>query len=382
MDRRRTYGPSCRFVVRVSNFPRTQLEIRLTVNPRLDLQSIGQVTDRGLCPLIDAPKAQPQCRLMVDQHGPSFNAWSVGLTVDILGREKLDWKECTSLSRLISKLVGQGCLAYLAQIRDIEVETPSIESIPVVDDLFDQLQSASVFSKIDLRSGYRQLKIRPEDVPKTAFRTRYGHYKFLIMSFGLTNAPAAFMILMNGVFKPFLDSFVIVFIDDILVYSKSEEEHADHLRIVLDPQKIEVVKNWVRPNSVMEVRSFVGLASYYRRFVKNFASIATYLTNLTKKEIPFEWTEKCEESFQKLKTLLTTAPILALPVEERGGVLANIEVKSTFIEKIKAKQFENANLEELRKKTMIGKAQDTTLDTEGVLNFKGRFCVSRVDGFI
>ena len=161
-------------------------------------------------------------------------------------------------------------------------------------------------------------------MPKTAFRTRYGHYEFLVMSFGLTNAPGAFMSLMNGVFKPFLDSFVIVFIDDILVYSKSKEEHADHLRILLgvlgkqklyakfskcefwlesvaflghvvskegvmvDPQKIEAVKNWVRPSSVTEVKSFVGLASYYHRFVKNFASIATHFTNLTKKEIPFE----------------------------------------------------------------------------------------------
>ncbi|KAH0725405.1 hypothetical protein KY284_001270 [Solanum tuberosum] len=192
--------------------------------------------------------------------------------------------------------------------------------LPRIDDLFDQLQDASVFSKIDLRSSYHKLKIRLEDVPKMAFRTSYGHYEFLVMLFGLTNMPVAFMSLMNMVFKPFLDSFVIIFIDDILVYSKSEDEHADHLRIVLcvlwkhrlyakfskcefwltlvaflglvvskegvmvEPQNIEAVKNCVQPSFVREVSSFVGLGSYYHRFVKDIASIATHLRNSTKKE--------------------------------------------------------------------------------------------------
>ena len=209
--------------------------------------------------------------------------------------------------------------------------------LPRIDDLFDQLKGANYFSKIDLRSGYHQLKIKPEDIPKTAFRTRYGHYEFLVMAFGLTNAPAAFMDLMNRVFKKYLDKFVIVFIDDILIYSKSEGEHAEHLRIVLgilrkeklyakftkcefwlrevqflghivssegirvDPAKIEAVLNWERPKTPTEVRSFMGLAGYYRRFVKDFSKIVVPLTKLTRKNVKFEWTDKCEKSFQELK---------------------------------------------------------------------------------
>ncbi|XP_059307043.1 uncharacterized protein LOC132058603 [Lycium ferocissimum] len=229
--------------------------------------------------------------------------------------------------------------------------------LPRIDDLFDQLQGAKFFSKIDLRSGYHQLKIKEEDIPKTAFRTRYGHFEFLVMSFGLTNAPAAFMDLMNRVFKPYLDRFIIVFIDDILVYSKNREDHANHLRITLttleenelyakfskcefwldsvaflghvvtgdgikvDPQKIAAVKDWPRPTSATEIRSFLGLANYYRKFVEGFSSIASPLTKLTQKTAKFQWSEACERSFQELKTRLTSAPILTLPSGSGGYVV-------------------------------------------------------------
>jgi hypothetical protein len=229
--------------------------------------------------------------------------------------------------------------------------------LPRIDDLFDQLKGAQVFSKIDLRSGYHQLKIKAEDVAKTAFRTRYGHYEFLVMPFGLTNAPAAFMDLMNRIFQPYLDQFIVVFIDDVLVYSKDKAMHEQHLRTTLqllrekklyaklskcefwldqvvflghvisgagievDPQKVQAVVNWDRPHNVSEVRSFLGMAGYYRRFVEGFSKIAIPLTQLTHKQTKFKWSDACESSFQELKDRLVSAPILALPTEGQGYVV-------------------------------------------------------------
>ncbi|KAL4583755.1 hypothetical protein LXL04_008338 [Taraxacum kok-saghyz] len=221
--------------------------------------------------------------------------------------------------------------------------------LPRINDLFDQLQGSTHYSKIDLRSGYHQLSVQEEDVPKTAFRTRYGHYEFLVMPFGLTNAPAVFMDLMNRVCRPYLDKFVIVFIDDILIYSRSKQEHGEHLRLILellrkeklyakfskcefwirevkflghvvsqegihvDPSKIEAIKNWRTPKTPTKVRQFLGLAGYYRRFIANFSKLAKPLTALTQKGVAFDWEDKQEESFQKLKHMLCTAPILSLP---------------------------------------------------------------------
>ncbi|KAJ9544144.1 hypothetical protein OSB04_023851 [Centaurea solstitialis] len=221
--------------------------------------------------------------------------------------------------------------------------------LPRIDDLFDQLQGATYFSKIDLRSGYHQMRVREEDIAKTAFRTRYGHYEFLVMPFGLTNAPAVFMDLMNRVCRPYLDKFVIVFIDDILIYSRSKEDHEHHLRLILellkaeqlyakfskcefwirevhflghvvnrdgihvDPAKIEAIKKWEAPKTPTEIRQFLGLAGYYRRFIANFSKIAQPLTALTQKDKKFIWGEKQEEAFQVLKHKLCNAPILALP---------------------------------------------------------------------
>ncbi|GJW12810.1 putative reverse transcriptase domain-containing protein [Tanacetum coccineum] len=191
--------------------------------------------------------------------------------------------------------------------------------LPRIDDLFDQLQGSSVYSKIDLRSGYHQLRVREEDIPKTAFRTRYGHYKFQVMPFGLTNAPAVFMDLMNRVCKPYLDKFVIVFIDDILIYSKDKKEHEEHLKAILELLKKEELyakfskcEFWI-PKTPTEIRQFLGLAGYYRRFIEGFSKIAKPMTKLTQKKVAFEWGDKQEAAFQTLKNKLCSAPVLALP---------------------------------------------------------------------
>ncbi|KAK8934166.1 hypothetical protein KSP39_PZI014581 [Platanthera zijinensis] len=226
--------------------------------------------------------------------------------------------------------------------------------IPRIDDLFDQLVGSTVYSKLDLKSGYYQLKIKESDIPKTAFSTRYGHYEFTVMPFGLTNAPSVFMDLMNRTFREYLDQFVIVFIDDILVYSQSEDDHFKHLHMVLetlrrnqlyakfskcefwlssvaflghiisgagiavDPAKIVAIREWPVLSSVAEVRSFLGLAGYYRRFVENFSRIALPLTSLTRKDQRFVWSPECAQAFEELKGRLTTAPILCSPSGTEG----------------------------------------------------------------
>eukprot|EP00253_Pinus_taeda_P020306 PITA_20306 len=220
--------------------------------------------------------------------------------------------------------------------------------LPRIDELFDQVKDETVFSKIDLRSGYHQIRIKDEDIAKTAFRTRYGHYEFVVLPFGLTNALATFMCLMNSIFHPYLDQFMLIFIDDILIYSRTIEEHHEHLRIVLqtlrehqlyakfskcdffkeeiqylghvitkdgiavDPEKIKAIMEWPVPKDVVDVRYFMGLAGYYRRFVEGFSKVAFPITSLQKKGKLFHWTPNCQKSFEHLKHLLTTAPILSI----------------------------------------------------------------------
>lgn len=228
--------------------------------------------------------------------------------------------------------------------------------LPRIDQLMDQLRSAKVFSSMDLQSGYHQIRISPEDVPKTAFRTPFGHYQFKVLSFGLTNAPATFQNVMNDIFREQLGKFVLVYIDDIVIFSSSPEEHLAHLECVLqilqkeklfarlrkchfekseikflghlvgtegikvDPAKISVVKDWPVPRNLRQVQSFLGLATYFRKFIQGFSNLVAPLTALSKKGLV--WTDwppdsACQKSFDGTKHALTHAPTLAMPDFEK-----------------------------------------------------------------
>ena len=229
--------------------------------------------------------------------------------------------------------------------------------LPRTDELLDQLHGAKVFSKIDLQSGYHQVRVKDSDIEKTAFRTRYGHYEFKVLPFGLTNAPATFMSFMNEVLRPYLDQFVVVFLDDILIYSKNQDEHMEHLRLVLeklrehhlfakqskcaflleeveflghvvssqgikmDAAKVKAVADWPQPASVRDVRSFLGLIGYYRRFIQDFSRLAAPLTELTRKDINFYWSSEHAAAFNALKAAIQTAPVLATPDPTKPFIL-------------------------------------------------------------
>ncbi|GBG77650.1 hypothetical protein CBR_g24098 [Chara braunii] len=241
----------------------------------------------------------------------------------------------------------EGELRMCIDYRGLNVITvKNVGPLPRIDDLLDRVQGCKYFSKIDLKSGYHQIEVHPDDQYKTAFRTRYGHYEFIVMPFGLTNAPTTFQRCMNDLFRPWLDKFVVVYLNDILVFSKTLPEHQGHLRQVLEKlresnfkinakkcewaktqvlylghvldgdgikpedNKIAAIRDWPTPRTLTKLRSFLGLANYYRKFVRNFSTIAAPLRRLLKKEAIWQWDRDCTSALKKLKHVLIKYHVL------------------------------------------------------------------------
>lgn len=229
--------------------------------------------------------------------------------------------------------------------------------LPRIDEMFEQLHGSAFFTKLDLASGYHQIRMSQDSIEKTAFKTKYGHYEFTVMPFGLTNAPATFQCVMNSILSPYLDRFVLVYLDDILIYSKTYEEHLEHLRTILqvlrdnkfyckrskclfaateveylghlltphgvqvDPKKVEAIINWPTPTNVTQLRSFMGLLQYYDTFIDHFAEVAFPLTELFKKDVPWAWNDEHVHAFQELKRLVSSPPCLLMPDLEKPFVV-------------------------------------------------------------
>ncbi|GBG88384.1 hypothetical protein CBR_g47083 [Chara braunii] len=237
------------------------------------------------------------------------------------------------------------------------ITVKNAEPLPRIDDLLDRVQGCKYYSKIDLKSGYRQIATRPEDQHKTAFRTRYSLYEFVVMPFGLCNAPGTFQHAMNRIFHDHLDKFVVVYLDDILIFSTSAEEHAKHVETVLsllrrhkykvnlekcefgrtkilylshevsaegirpEDAKVASTRDWPRPQTVIEVRSFLGMCGYYRNFVKNYSTVASPLTDLTRLDTPWDWSDECEGVFKRLKHALLNHEVLMVPDPQKPFIV-------------------------------------------------------------
>jgi hypothetical protein len=295
-------------------------ELEFTIDLKPGTEPIARMPYRMSTPELQELRMQLKELLDLGLIRPSVSPW--GAPIIFIRKKDGSWRLCIDYHQLNKETIKN---QYL---------------LSRIDDLFDQMKGAMVFSKIDLRSGYHQLWIKEDDIPKTSFKMRFGHYEFIVLPFGLTNAPGVFMSLMNGVFHEYLDKFIQVFIDNILIYSRMMEEHDEHLRLVLqclrenklygklskcsfyqskihylghvisgegiimDPTKVKAIMEWPAPTNVPEVCSFMGLAGYYRRFIEGFSKIENPITELQKKNKKFVWTEKCVEEFRRLKEIV------------------------------------------------------------------------------
>jgi len=269
--------------------------------------------------------------------------------------------------------------------------------LPRIDDLFDKLQAAKVFSSIDLRSAYHQVRLKPEDVPKTAFTTLFGLFEYTVLCFGLTNAPATFQAVMNDV----LSKFVLVYLDDIVIFSKTEEEHVMHLDIVMrilqkhklyaklskcsfaqnelivlghvvgqnglrvDPKKVLVVKDWPVPQKRLQVQSFLGFANYFRKFMIGSAALVHPLRHLSKESVRFSWTKEYQEAFEGVKHALCTAPVLVLPDLSKGFEVicdaCGVGVGAVLLQEGRPVAFEGKSLADAVKKYHISEQNSLLL---------------------
>ncbi|CAI7735343.1 unnamed protein product, partial [Closterium sp. NIES-54] len=278
------------------------------------------------------------------------------LLEDLLAKEFIQPSSSPYASQVLFVRKKGGSLRMCVDYRGLnKITVKNRYPLPRIDELFEQVGEARYFLKLDLRSGYHQVRIQSEDIPETAFRTRYGHYEFRVLPFGLTNAPATFQGMMQSIFNYFIDNFLVAFIDDLLVYSRTREEHLKHLELVLvqlsehrlyakrskcefaktklsflghvishgrlevDNSKVAVLKQWKQPSTVKEVQAFLGLPNYYQRFVKGFAAVAAPLTDLLRKDSSFSSGPLQQQDFEQLKTCITSPPALAVPNPEKRG---------------------------------------------------------------
>ncbi|XP_068651582.1 uncharacterized protein [Aristolochia californica] len=262
-------------------------------------------------PHLQKDEIERQCELMLTQGIIQTSRSPFSSPVLLVKKQDNSWQFCVDYRELNAHTVKE--------------KFP----IPVVDELLDELHGAELFTKLDLKSGYHQVRVHPDDVEKTAFRTHHGHFEFLVMPFGLSNAPSTFQTLMNEVFRPFLRKYVLVFFDDILIYSQNQGDHIQALApgtsevaylghvisasgVKVNNTKIQSVLDWPTPHSVTTLRGFLGLAGYYRKFIRDYGQIAALLTSLLKRNA-FTWTDAADSSFQQLKQSLASAPVLQLP---------------------------------------------------------------------
>jgi hypothetical protein len=282
---------------------------------------------------IEQQEIERQVQVMLEQKLVEPSTSPYGAPVLLVKKPDGSWRFCVDYRALNAITVKNG------------------HALPRIDDLLDKIQGAKYFTSMDLLQGFYQLPLRESDRPKTAFKTTFGHYQFRVVSMGLSNSPSVFQRVMNQIFSNQLNKSVLIYLDDILIFSKTPEEHLQHIQEVFeackanklslktkkchffkqelkflghiiskegirpDPEKVEAVKNWPTPKNQHDVRSFLGLTTYFKRFIRGYAKIACALMELTKDQYKknFIWDARCQAAFDKLKELLSEAPLLAIP---------------------------------------------------------------------